>query len=245
MRIIPVLDLKAGQAVHAVAGDRAHYRPLRSILHDDSDPLELARAYRDRLGATELYLADLDAIAGGPPATGLQQAIVRLGLAVWVDAGVRSAEEVAISTVPLTDGSGVLVLGLETLAGPEELRAAVAQGHPDRLAFSLDLRDGRPLVAAGVDWGTDDPYRLAAVALECGLRRLIVLDLARVGTGRGVGTVSLLRALRRRHPGLELVAGGGIAGPGDLAALEDAGASAALVASALHDGRLDLRDRLG
>ena len=33
MRIFPVLDLKGGQAVHALGGDRDHYRPVRSVLH--------------------------------------------------------------------------------------------------------------------------------------------------------------------------------------------------------------------
>ena len=48
-RVIPVLDIKNGQAVHAVAGIRSHYRPLQSILHPSCEPLELARAYRDLL----------------------------------------------------------------------------------------------------------------------------------------------------------------------------------------------------
>ena len=73
MRIIPVLDLQGGQAVHAIAGDRAHYRPIQSVLHEGPDPIGLARAYRDSLGLRDLYLADLDAIAGAPlpsPCTG-------------------------------------------------------------------------------------------------------------------------------------------------------------------------------
>ena len=66
-RVIPVLDVKNGQAVHAVGGIRSHYRPLQSLLHPSCEPLELARAYRDLLGLRELYLADLDAISGNDP----------------------------------------------------------------------------------------------------------------------------------------------------------------------------------
>ena len=67
-RLIPVLDLKAGRPVHAIGGNRAHYEPLRSILHPaGADPVELARACRDRLGLRELYVADLDAILGAAP----------------------------------------------------------------------------------------------------------------------------------------------------------------------------------
>ena len=51
-RVIPVLDVKDGLAVHAVGGQRSHYRPVRSLLHPSADPLDLARAYRDILGST-------------------------------------------------------------------------------------------------------------------------------------------------------------------------------------------------
>src|SRR5947209_13264350 len=45
MRIIPVLDVQDGLAVAARAGDRAHYHPVRSILHEGSEPIGIARAY--------------------------------------------------------------------------------------------------------------------------------------------------------------------------------------------------------
>src|SRR5262249_5179641 len=67
LRIIPVLDLKGGLAVHAIGGNRDHYRPLRTPLHADSQPLGVARGFRDVLHFRELYLADLDAIAGDTP----------------------------------------------------------------------------------------------------------------------------------------------------------------------------------
>ena len=66
MRVIPVIDLKRGVAVHAVRGDRERYRPLRSRIAAGSDPVELTRAVRKRFGFDELYVADLDAIAGWP-----------------------------------------------------------------------------------------------------------------------------------------------------------------------------------
>lgn len=242
MRIIPVLDLKGGQAVHAVAGDRAHYRPVRSVLHPGPDALGLARAYRERLGVTELYLADLDAIGGGRPACEAYEAIAGLGTRLWIDAGIRGGRDLDARPGqggPLPAGDGhVLIVGLETIAGPAALREVGERVGAQRLAFSLDLRAGRPLVATGAAWGTADPLRIAGWAVGLGILRLVVLDLARVGTGRGLGTLGLLRALRRDHPAVELVAGGGISGPAELDELAEV-AAAALVGSALHDGRLD------
>ena len=69
-------------------------------------------------------------------------------------------------------------------------------------------------------------------------QRLEVVDLAGVGVGQGVPTLDLCRRLRAAYPKLELISGGGVRGVDDLKALRDAGCDAALVASALHDGRL-------
>src|SRR3712207_6368377 len=67
MQIIPVLDLARGVAVHARAGERGRYEPVRSALAPgaDGDPVTLLRAYREGLGVAACYVADLDAIQGG------------------------------------------------------------------------------------------------------------------------------------------------------------------------------------
>ena len=44
MNIIPVLDLKAGQVVHAKHGNRQNYLPIQSALSDSSEPLTVVRA---------------------------------------------------------------------------------------------------------------------------------------------------------------------------------------------------------
>src|SRR4051812_49736255 len=66
MRVVGVIDLKDGTAVHAVRGERERYRPVRSVVGgDDGDALALARGFRAELELDELYVADLDAITGG------------------------------------------------------------------------------------------------------------------------------------------------------------------------------------
>jgi phosphoribosylformimino-5-aminoimidazole carboxamide ribotide isomerase len=236
IRVIPVLDLKAGQAVHAIGGERSRYRPLRTRLHADPDPIGVARGVRDVLRLQELYLADLDAIAGAAPSVALYRSIRSLGLNLWVDAGVRDRS----SLPPLLGRDvGSLVVGLETVRGPEALAEVVAATTPGRLLFSLDLRAGLPLFAGdGSAWGTTDPFTLACSAVALGVRRLLLLDLARVGTGRGTGTLPLLVRLRAAHPALELAVGGGICDRDEISALSQAGADAILIGSALHDGRL-------
>jgi phosphoribosylformimino-5-aminoimidazole carboxamide ribotide isomerase len=239
MRVIPVLDIKQGLAVHAVAGMRDHYQPLVSRLHPAPDPVALATAYRDQLGFWEVYVADLDAIAGGPPHVALLDRLCGLNLQVWVDAGIRDARS---HSVLFESRAATLVAGLETLAGPQALHDMLGAAGRQRIAFSLDLRAGRPVFASDADWGTDAPRAIAETAIDLGVERMILLDLARVGVGSGTGTQELQQVLRAKYPCLELTVGGGISRPEELDLLERAGASAALVGSALHDGRLGAED---
>jgi phosphoribosylformimino-5-aminoimidazole carboxamide ribotide isomerase len=65
-----------------------------------------------------------------------------------------------------------------------------------------------------------------------------VIDLARVGTGRGLD-IRLIAGVRQAAPDLTLLAGGGARGIDDLAQLAGAGVDGVLVATALQDGRID------
>jgi phosphoribosylformimino-5-aminoimidazole carboxamide ribotide isomerase len=232
MRVIPVIDLKSGAAVHAMRGERERYRPLRSKIVAGSDPVQVARAVREGLGLEELYVADLDAIAGGPGHGEVVAALAREG-PVMVDAG--AADTAAVGRL-LDLGAARVVIGTETLASPAALERLRA-GCPDApLVLSLDVRAGRVL--------SPDPElaRLgAAEALarlaHAGVREVIVLDLARVGSGAGPD-VALVGELSARFPELELLAGGGVRDVADLRALAQAGAAGALVATALHDGEI-------
>src|SRR5262245_46608350 len=237
MRVIAVLDLMGGVVVRGVGGRRHEYRPVVSTLTPSSAPLDVARALATHLGLRELYVADLDAIAGAPPARAVYAALRADGFRLWVDAGVRGVGDAEA----LAAEADTVVAGLETVAGLEAL-AAMAGRLGGRLVFSLDLRAGVPLTGAAV-WGTD-PWRIAQHRIGAGVCRILVLELARGGVGEGVGTEALCARLAA-HPGVEVSAGGGVRGRGDLLKLKEAGVSAALVASALHDGRLGRADLEG
>lgn len=237
MEVIPALDLKGERAVRGAGGDRRRYRPVDSPLARRGDPLALARAFRDRLGLRGCYVADLDALAGEPPRLSLLRRLAAEGLRVWVDAGVQDA---AGAARVLEAGAARAVVGLETLPEPAALAAIAAAHTAGRLAFSLDLRDGRPVTAAAA-LRKADPVEVAGLARDHGFRTQIVLDLSRVGSLSGPPW-DLLGAIRSRYPDLALVAGGGIRHGDDLRELARLGLAAALVATALHRGRITLDD---
>ncbi|HEU4525482.1 MAG TPA: HisA/HisF-related TIM barrel protein [Gemmatimonadales bacterium] len=239
MQLIPVIDLARGRAVHARAGDRSRYPPVESVLTPGriGDPLALVQAYREALGARECYVADLDAIQGGELQRGRLRELAATAspCSLLVDGGVHSAA--GVHDV-MTLGAAAAIVGLETLARLELLVAAVAAAPPGRVVFSLDLRLGKLVLSpeATSAWPRE-PEPLASAAVDAGVGALLVLDVGRVGTGGGVD-LELLRRLRRRHPHVRLLAGGGVADAEDLRRLAEAGCDGALVATALHTGRI-------
>jgi phosphoribosylformimino-5-aminoimidazole carboxamide ribotide isomerase len=86
-----------------------------------------------------------------------------------------------------------------------------------------------------------DAVHLADQAASAGVATILLLDLGRVGTGCGVD-LGLLESLRRRLPDIRLLAGGGVLTRRDLERMRDAGCDGALVASAIHNGRLSAAD---
>src|SRR5262249_35051408 len=112
----------------------------------------------------------------------------------------------------------------------------------ERVMMSLDLKDGRPVTAPEAGWAYAEPADISRQAVHAGARRLLVLDLARVGVAGGTGTELLCARVAADHRGVELVAGGGVRGRDDLARLRNCGVQGVLLASALHDGRLKRED---
>jgi phosphoribosylformimino-5-aminoimidazole carboxamide ribotide isomerase len=233
VRVIGVIDLKGGKAVHARGGSRELYEPVHSALlsEDQSgDATALTRAYRDRLGLREIYVADLDRITNGGRLSETVRTIAAVGVPVMVDAGVSS---ISSATAVLATGARRVVVGLETLTSLEELARIVDVVGASGVVFSLDVRGEQVLTRPDGALVGVDPITVAREALGCGIRSVLILDLARVG-GSGGPAVSLIARVRGACSTAELIAGGGVRDGRDIDRLAAIGCDAALVGTALH-----------
>lgn len=233
MQIVPVLDLKGGIVVHARRGERADYASLRSPLVAGCEPVPVARALCGVSRTSSLYVADLDALAGAPVDEAMLAALAAVA-ELWVDAGATTAGR---TDALARAGVARNVVGTESLGADASALRRLAV-RPPRPVLSVDLRDGR-LISPEPELAGRHPAAAAPLAITLGVRELLVIDLARVGSGRGP-PVDAVAELASALAGVAIYAGGGVRGDDDLRALESAGAAGALVATALHEGRLTL-----
>ena len=232
MKIVPVVDLKGGIVVHARGGQRAKYAPLRSSLVEGCEPVAVARALCAVCRTSDLYVADLDALGGEPVDEPMLRAVARVAQP-WVDAGATTPERMAALA---RAGVARNVVGTESL-GPGALTARLLAEPSPPLVLSVDMREGK-LISPDPELAGREPTAAVTLAKVMGVRELLVTDLARVGGGWGpsLGAVTQIAAAL---PGVAIYAAGGVRDDQDLRALESAGATGALVATALHERRLN------
>ncbi len=223
MDVIPVIDVRHGVAVHARQGQRDQYKPVETPLARGSDPVAVARGFLALFPFRSIYVADLDGIEGRGRHEGLAARLTALlpGVEFWIDGGISGDAAAA--------RAGVLpVVGSESLADDDLERLRKEPGG--LFALSLDFR-GDSFV--GPQALLDD----AALWPE----RVIVMTLARVGAGDGPD-LQRIAAIVARAGARRVYAAGGVRHLVDLKALRGAGASGALVATALHAGTITAGD---
>jgi len=224
MRCILACDLKGGIVVRGVRGERDQYRPIAetSRIVRASAPTEVVSEIRPK----ETYIADLDRIMGVGDHLNIIKTLSGM-TRTMADIGVSGAGDFAVAA----SVSHKAILGTETAPF-----AVIEQCQGRRAVVSLDMRHGRVMCRdPALDLKPLDAIRLLN-GLE--LDAVILLDVARVGSGEGidVGLVTAAAAASRH----DVIVGGGVRDASDLELLKKCGASGVIIASAVHDGRIPL-----
>ena len=222
MDIIPVIDLMHGRVVHARRGERERYAPVQSVLCASSAPLDVVDALLDFHPFARIYIADIDAIQqrGHHRTTVAQIRARHPQLEIWLDAGIARASE-----LPQWQAlDATCIIGSESVGSVDDYRE-LRERCGERAVLSLDFAAQGYRGPAAL---LDDPQSWP--------ERVIAMTLAQVGSDAGPDRERLAQ-IRKAAAG-QVYAAGGVRNLNDLRQLEGWGISGALVASALHAGRL-------
>ena len=224
LHLIPVIDLLHGQVVHAREGRRAEYAPIQSNLCKGADPETIMAALLRLHPFQTFYFADLDAIQRlGSNHEVLDRLHDRFpDIEFWVDAGI--ADEATLRRW-VAAGLGRTVIGSESLNNAD---------------FMILARDKDPAAVLSLDFLGEEfrgPQSLLSNPELYWPQRVLAMNLQRVGSSKGPD-FALIIELARRVPRCQVYAAGGVRSVQDLEQVAASGAAGALIASALHDGRI-------
>ncbi|RJX16526.1 hypothetical protein CW703_00315 [Candidatus Bathyarchaeota archaeon] len=237
MKVIPVMDILNGIVVHAMMGEREKYKPIKSCICSNANPLKVASTFK-KLGFKSLYIADLDAITGKKPNLQLLKRIAeKTGLKLMVDCGSFSyIQPEKIFEV----GVEKVIIGTETLQSTKNLKHILEKFGWEKIVISLDAKNGKILTNASEILNL--PVEIVAKKfLEIGFKKFIFLDLSRVGSEKGIN-FSLVEKLQKKLIHGFLIVGGGVKSLEDVYQLDRMGVYGVLVSTALHKGKIRKED---
>ena len=229
-RIVFVLDIYNHTVVHAQGGNRQNYQPIHksSVLCNTSKPIEVINAINPK----EVYIADLNMLQGiGEHDTNYDEIhAVSKQVKTMLDPAISSLSDVgeALSL------AGDVIIGTET-ASLDTISNAASE-FPGRVNVSIDIKNGR-ILTRDPDM-PDDPLKVIGMLNNMDIRDIIILDMDRVGTSSGVDAQFLSTiAASSNH---DVLLGGGVKDMSDIESLKSIGLKGALVATALHNGKIPI-----
>jgi cyclase len=221
-RLIPCLDVDGGRVVKGV-----RFLGLRDV----GDPVELATRYSD-LGADELVFLDVTASIDGrpPPVELVSRAAAALEIPFTVGGGIAALDD---ARALLRSGADKVAVNRAALEQPELLGELAGEFGAQAVVCAIDARGGEVVTHGGRKPRGVDAVSWAREAVARGAGEILLTSIDADGTRAGYD-LALTRSVAEAVP-VPVIASGGAGETRHLAEAFEAGASAALIASIVHE----------
>ena len=240
MRLYPAIDILEGNAVRLVRGD------FDASTVYDTDPLEAAAKWVSD-GAEWLHVVDLDGARAGRPVNleALRRIAAQSGVPVQYGGGLRTADG---ARAALDAGAARVVIGTAAFTHPEMLDTLLAEGHGERIAVGVDVREGMVATHGWVQTSELPASEAFAALRERGVRRFVYTNIDHDGMLSGASREEVARVAGEAGEG-GLIFSGGIGSLQDLrglaalrAELGLAGLEGVIVGKALYERRFTVAE---
>lgn len=233
-RVIPCLDVHAGQVTRGVQFGKAEAGELRNV----GDPVELALRYNEQ-GADEMVFFDITASAHGRATMVdvIERAADQCFMPLTVGGGIKSVEDMYTM---LRAGADKVSINSSALANPELIRVGAEKFGSQCIVVSIDTKKTAPerweVFSHGGRKSTGwETLEWARKAVELGAGEIVLNSIDADGTKAGFDLVITRRV--SEAVGVPVVASGGAGSVEHMAEVLLAGkADAVLAASIFHFG---------
>jgi len=234
-RVIPCLDVHAGQVTRGVQFGRAEAGELRNV----GDPVELAVRYNEQ-GADEMVFFDITASAHGRATIidVIQRTADQCFMPLTVGGGIRSVEDMHTM---LKAGADKISINSSAIASPDLIRAGAEKFGSQCIVVSIDAKKVAPGRWEVFSHGGRKPTGVEAVdwaqrAVALGAGEIVLNSIDADGTRAGFD-IPITRRISE-SVAVPVVASGGAGTLQHMAdVLIDGKADAVLAASIFHFGQ--------
>lgn len=234
IELIPAIDLIDGKCVRLSQGE---YNSKKVY---NENPLEVAKAFEAH-GLKRLHVVDLDGAASKHIVNyrTLEQLAGHTSLAIDFGGGIKTNDDLRIA---FNSGAQMVTIGSVAAKNPELFRTWMDIYGNGRIILGADAKDGKIAVGGWKEESGQELMPFIERYVADGVTQVLCTDISRDGMLEGPAT-ELYKEIMQAHPGLHLIASGGVGSMDDIQKLEENGIPAAVIGKALYEGRIPL-DRL-
>ena len=232
IQILPAIDMIQGRCVRLTKGDY----DTEKVYHED--PVEMAKIFEEA-GAKYIHLVDLDAAKNQGNNYGVVQEIARkTNLTIEMGGGVRDTE--TLKKV-LDFGVDRVIVGSLAVKNPQIVFGWLQQFGPDKIVVGTDVLDGFIATDGWYQTSDRDIHSFIEAYRKNGATTFLCTDIQRDGMLEGIA-VALYEELQTAHPGIQLIASGGVKDLTDVQKATELNMYGIVIGKAIYEGRIAIND---
>lgn len=228
MIIFPAIDILDGQCVRLIQGDYNQEKVY------SNSPIDMAKKWEAK-GAEFIHIVDLD---GAKTGDSINKKVIKdiaktVSIPVQVGGGIRSLDIIATY---LENGVDRVIIGTAAINDPDFLKAAV-QKYGDKIAVSLDARNGYVATDGWTDTSNVTALDLVKKLEKMGVKTIVYTDIAKDGMLQGPNLQE--QQTINEATSMDVIASGGVTTKEDVENLQALEMYGTIIGKALYDGKLD------
>lgn len=233
IELIPAIDIIDGKCVRLSQGDYDSKKVY------NENPVEVAKEFEAH-GIRRLHVVDLDGAASQHVVNyrTLERIAGRTSLVIDFGGGVKTDEDLRIA---FESGAQMVTGGSIAVKNPGLFGRWIETYGGGKIILGADVKERRIAVNGWKDESACELFPFLEEYIHKGIKKVVCTDISCDGMLQGPA-LSLYKEILEKHPGLYLIASGGVSSIDDIEVLQEAGVPAVIFGKALYEGRIQLKD---